>query len=162
MPKNLKGGKKFKQIKKNSNIKKRHIPIIQNFDENEKAHFFYGKVLNLLGNSWINVEIKKDEQKIECLGKICGSMYKKEWIKKDDIVLCSIRQYTETQTLKKIKVDITFKYNPDEIQHLKQNKYYNEISKSEDDLFINEDECENNDNNNTDNNNNIIITIIIS
>lgn len=50
------------------------------------------------------------------MGIIRGSMYKKCWLNKNDLVLCSIR----TEITSKKKCDIIFKYTSEEIRILKR------------------------------------------
>lgn len=123
MGKNTIGGKKHKRGKNNSNPIKR---LLQTRQEGES----YAKIINLLGNSRLQcqcydvtnekeIKDKKNtaEYKLtERIGVIRGSMRKRVWIRKDDIVLVSIREYQDD------KCDIIWKYTPEEIEDLKSMK----------------------------------------
>lgn len=113
MTKNTIGGKKFKKGKKQSTIIVRNFPKISDYDNNID-NFFYSKVINVLGGK--NVLVLDLKNNKEVIGAICGSMYKKEWLKKDDVLLCSKRP-----ELGGDKCDIIFKYTNDEVKILKRN-----------------------------------------
>lgn len=111
MPKNLKGGKKFKQLKKKTSLPKRQFPIIENMDNS--SELYYAQICNMLGNGRFIVKLIHENNLQEYIAKVRGSMYKKEWLKKNDFVLCSMRPTNE-----KTKMDIIFKYSHDEILYL--------------------------------------------
>ena len=149
MGKNIIGGKKHKRGKNNNNPVKRLLQIRQ---EGES----YAKITNLLGNSRLqchcfdiiptkNKDKKSHEYKIvQRIGVIRGSMRKRVWIKNDDIVLVSIREYQDD------KCDVIWKYTIDEIDELKIKKElpniqindesYNNISFTNNDLIPSDDD----------------------
>ena len=110
MPKNKgKGGKGFRKSK-HENFNKR--PMVYR-DKNQA----YSRVTKMLGNGRVIVECyienkKKEIRKHECLGIIRGSMRKRVWINQEDIVLAEIREF------QKDKVDIVYKYEPNEVKTL--------------------------------------------
>lgn len=106
MPKNKIGGSGAKKAASKNNIQSaRQIPFKEDLQD-------YGIVQNLLGNGRLKVLCLTDN--IERLGTIRGSMYKKVWINKDDLILVSLREYQDD------KCDVIFKYNPDESKFLKK------------------------------------------
>lgn len=110
MPRNIRGGSGFKKGKKNNDTIVRKFPTKSEFEKKGESTC-YAQVISILGgkNVLLNVEGK------EILGIICGSMYKKVYMVKNDYVLCSIRT-----NLKNDKCDIIFKYNNDEVKYLKK------------------------------------------
>ncbi len=145
MTKNTIGGKRFKKGKKTGSIVKRQFPKKSDFN-NSQEQFFYGKVVNVLGGK--NVLVLDLENNMEIIGIICGNMYKKEWLKKDDVLLCSKR--TE---LSNNKCDIIFKYNNDEVKILKrlsEIQYHEKIKNNIlDNIFNVSDDSSDEDNTNT-------------
>jgi translation initiation factor 1A len=112
MPKNKIGGSGAKKAaSKNTFQSVRQIPFKEDLQD-------YGVVQSLLGNGRLKVLCLTDNT--ERLGTIRGSMYKKVWINKDDLVLVSLREYQDD------KCDVIFKYNQDESKFLKK---YGEIPK---------------------------------
>lgn len=116
MTKNTIGGKRFKKGKKQSTVVARNFPKRSDY-KNEMDNFFYAKVVSVLGGK--NVLVLDLKNNREIVGIICGNMYKKEWLKKDDVLLCSKRA-----DLGDTKCDIIFKYTNDEVKLLKR---YSEI-----------------------------------
>lgn len=102
MTKNTIGGKGHKKSKKNINVT-RNIPFKQEGCD-------YGRVKELLGNGRLRVITFNDN--MERIGHIRGSMYKKIWICKDDIVLVSLREFEDN------KCDIIYKYENDDVKYL--------------------------------------------
>lgn len=101
MTKNTIGGKGHKKSK-NVNITK-NVPFkVEGCD--------YGRVKDLLGNGRLRVVTFSDN--IERIGHIRGSMYKKVWIAKDDIVLVSLREFQDS------KCDIIHKYDTEDVKYL--------------------------------------------
>lgn len=141
MTKNTIGGKKFKKGKKQSSFVTRNFPKRSDY-KNEINNFFYSKVISVLGGK--NVLILDLKNNKEIIGIICGNMYKKEWLKKDDILLCSKRP-----ELGDTKCDIIFKYNSDEIKLLKRYSEieYHETIKNDlvNNIFSKEDTSEDNE-----------------
>lgn len=72
----------------------------------------YGKVTKLLGNSNCMIYCFDQKQRI---GKVCGQMRKRVWLKVDDIVLVSMREFEDSDR----KCDILLKYYPEEAKELK-------------------------------------------
>lgn len=116
MTKNTIGGKKFKKGKKQSTVITRNFPKRSDY-RTEIDNFFYSKVITVLGGK--NVLVLDLKNNRELVGIICGNMYKKEWLKKDDFLLCSKRSDFGDN-----KCDIIFKYTHDEVKLLKR---YSEI-----------------------------------
>ena len=109
MPKNKIGGKGFKRGKKDT--LKKELPL--RIDGETE----YAKINTLLGNGRAQVIIlDSGESK---LGHIRGSMYKKVWINKNDIVLVSLRDFENT------KCDIIFKYDDDQVRYLSRHENIN-------------------------------------
>lgn len=125
MPKNKRGGSGAKKAASKNNQSVRQIPLKEEFQD-------YGIVQNLLGNGRLKVLCFSDN--IERLGTIRGSMYKKVWINKDDIILISLREYQDD------KCDVIFKYKPDEVKILKKNgeisKYLEKMEEDDDDDLV--------------------------
>jgi len=142
MPKNIIGGKGFKKGKKIDFTVARKFPTKKELenDSNEEL-FLYAHVEAVLGGK--NVSLKSLTNK-NLLGIIRGNMYKKVWLNKGDLVLCSKRI-----NLKDNKCDIIFKYNSDEVRTLKKLKeILPEINVSDttitNEIFNNENEMEKN------------------
>lgn len=101
MTKNTIGGKGHKKSK-NVNVIK-NVPFKVDGCE-------YGRVKDLLGNGRLRVVTLIDNK--ERIGHIRGSMYKKIWIGKDDIVLVSLRDFQDN------KCDIIHKYDGEDVKYL--------------------------------------------
>lgn len=128
MPKNLKGGKKFKQLKKKTSLPKRQFPIIENMDNSNDL--YYAQICNMLGNGRFIVKLIHENNLHEYIAKVRGSMYKKEWLKKNDFVLCSMRPTNE-----KTKMDIIFKYSHDEVLYLNNFTLFSSLSQRIDSTY---------------------------
>ena len=148
MPKNIIGGKKFKKGKKLSVEIVRKYPTIktlqQEYKNSDSDDFCYGKVISLLGGKQLSLINTSTNE--EMLGIICGSMYKKVWIKVDDYVLCAKRIGLD-RDIKQKKYDVIFKYNAEEVVQLIKDKEI-VIEKKKDGgvietIFESEDENEN-------------------
>lgn len=90
----------------------------------------YGQVMNALGNNRLMVKCFSDGKDRVCT--IRGSMRKKIWINKNDIVLVSLRDFQDD------KADIIHKYDESDVKKLKK---MNEIiidDKTQE--FINDDD----------------------
>jgi len=72
----------------------------------------YGQVLNALGNNRLMVKCFSDGKDRVCT--IRGSMRKKIWINKNDIVLVSLRDFQDD------KADIIHKYDESDVKKLKK------------------------------------------
>ena len=105
MPKNTKGGSKYKKMKnKNPNANENDKIILKDSDDQD-----YGKVEKLLGNCRVSLLCN---DKINRIGIIRGNMKKKQWINLHNIVLYSKREYEDN------KVDIIHVYSNDIIKSL--------------------------------------------
>lgn len=73
----------------------------------------YAKITSLLGDRRLNVMMANG---VESLAVIPGKMSKKKkvWLAVDDVILVSLRDFQVN------KVDVIYKYNPDEVQKLIQ------------------------------------------
>tara|TARA_Y100000389_G_C17421902_1_gene497208 strand:- start:1098 stop:1547 length:450 start_codon:yes stop_codon:yes gene_type:complete len=109
MPKNKIGGNKAKKNKNTPFIKKRELI----FAEDQEI---YGIILDVCGNARMKVYCSDDMERI-CT--IRGNMRKKIWMRKNDYVLISIREFERN------KGDIIYKYNSEEIISLYN---YNELN----------------------------------
>jgi translation initiation factor 1A len=106
MPKNKFGGSKAKKAK-NTATSSRQLQFKEELED-------YAIVQVVLGSGKMKVLCYSDNTR--------GSMYKKVWIVKDDIVLISLREYQDS------RCDIIFKYTPDEVRMLKS---YGEIQSTD-------------------------------
>ena len=100
-----KGGKSHKKMKNDIEIKRELI-----FKEDGQE---YATIIDMLGSGRCNIKII--DSNVKCLGIIRGGMRKnksKNFIRKDDIVLISLREYQEE------KVDIIHLYTFDEVKSL--------------------------------------------
>tara|TARA_B110000259_G_C13752027_1_gene296984 strand:- start:51 stop:488 length:438 start_codon:yes stop_codon:yes gene_type:complete len=105
MGKNLIGGKKAKRSKNVTEVESRVLLF-------KDSHLqVYGKIISILGDS--RFSILCDDGKTR-LGITRGKMKKRIWIKMNDLVLVSFREFEEG------KVDIIHKYNEDETKKLKK------------------------------------------
>lgn len=105
MGKNLIGGKKAKRSKNVTDVESRVLLF-------KDSHLqTYGKIISILGDS--RFSILCDDGKIR-LGITRGKMKKRIWIKINDLILVSFREFEEG------KVDIIHKYNEDETKKLKK------------------------------------------
>jgi translation initiation factor 1A len=105
MGKNLIGGKKAKRSKNLTTVESR---VLLFKDSNLQI---YGKIISILGDS--RFIIFCDDGKTR-LGIARGKMKKRIWIKMNDLVLASLRDFEEG------KIDIIHKYNDDEMKKLKK------------------------------------------
>lgn len=118
MPKNKIGGKNFKKGKKVSKDNDSSNKILPEADETEFQ--LYGQVLKKLGGSRISV-ICSD--KIERIGIIPGSFYKKVWLNIGDVLLI------QRNPLKDIESFILYKYETSQTHELLKNKKINFVTK---------------------------------
>jgi translation initiation factor 1A len=120
MGKNTIGGKKHKRAKNHTEIK-RALQLRQPGES-------YAKITKMLGSSRVlcqcyDYDDKKNEfKKVERICTIRGSMRKRVWMKPDDIVLISLREFTSTENVgtKKDKGDVIWKYKPEEVAELSE------------------------------------------
>lgn len=105
MPRNFgKGGKAFRKGKK-QDYEHREIALATEGTQ-------YASVKAVLGNS--RVEVVSFTDGLKRIGHIRGSMYKRQWVCKDDIVLISVREFQPD------RCDIVCKYNKDEVLKLQR------------------------------------------
>ena len=126
--KNIKGGKKHKKNKKDvdNTVDFKSTKVVEKKSEDQE----YGQVTKLLGNC--NLEVSC----FDGVNRFChirGSMRKKVWIKMNDIVLVSLRDFELS------KADIIYKYEIPEINYLKKEneipdniKLYDDIEEKKD------------------------------
>jgi len=112
MGKNTKGGKKFKKQKKGPSNSNERVLI---FKEDSQS---YARIIKQLGDGRFECQIFNSDSDTNIIGKICGSMRKKVWIKICDIVLVSSRSFDTNSC------DIIHKYSYEEAYKLKD---YGEI-----------------------------------
>jgi translation initiation factor 1A len=102
MPKNTIGGKGHKKSK-TVVLEKKNVPYKEDGTD-------YAFVIDALGNGRLKVFCFEDKQ--TRIAHIRGSMYKKVWIVKDDVILISLRSYEDK------KCDVIYKYDQDDIKFL--------------------------------------------
>lgn len=107
---NFKGGKAHKKQKNNPVSNASRELLFRNEDQD------YATVITILGGSRVKVKCFSDST--ERIAKICGTMKKRVWISKEDVVLVSLREFEDT-------CDVIHKYTPDEVRMLAS---YGEIS----------------------------------
>jgi len=107
MPPNKKGGKKFKKGKKNTSFTK--ALIYRDPKEDQE----YAKVLRAQGGGRFELQCFDGKDR---LGIIAGTMRKKIWINKDDIVLICKWEFTTESN----KCSIIHRYGPDEVKKLQK------------------------------------------
>ena len=126
---NKQGGKKYKSKKKREPEEKSTI-----LKDDEQS---YALISDVLGNCRFRCKLD-DGQKL--LGILCGRLRKRRvWIKKNDLVLISKRDYEQD------KVDIILKYNPEEYDYLRNIETELDLllgTIKEDNLFTEETELE--------------------
>ena len=128
MPNN-KGGKKYKRNKnvtqenKNTRFK----------DENESQE--YAQITKALGNCRFDVLCFDGKSR---LATMCGKMRKRVFVNQGEIVLVSLRDWQDS------KCDIIDKYNPNDVQKLKQQKCIPDFIKLEEKKIIDDDDDEDN------------------
>lgn len=77
----------------------------------------YGRVEQMLGNSRVRVVCS---DAVERTATIRGNMRKRTWISPGDIVLLSLREFTEESESKAARADVLYKYSPPQIRHLRR------------------------------------------
>ena len=130
MPKNKIGGKKFKQIKHNSDDINNRQLVYKDFSQD------YAYVNKIIGNGRVNLSINKKE----VVGIMRGNLKRKrQWVVVGNYVLVSKREFED-------KYDIIHVYTEDEIKRLKKNGEIKTGEDIEDDeLEFKEEEIENED-----------------
>lgn len=117
MTKNTIGGKGHKRAK-------RHVVETKDIPHKEDGTSDYAIVTDMLGSGRVRVTCLSDNR--ERLAHIRGSMYKRTWIAREDIVLVSLRDFQDE------KCDIIYKYSADEAKVLARRGHLH--LKSEDDV----------------------------
>tara|TARA_Y100000385_G_scaffold68052_1_gene67892 strand:+ start:1763 stop:2206 length:444 start_codon:yes stop_codon:yes gene_type:complete len=125
---NKKKGKNNKN-KRNSFVEKRTLFYPEDLQE-------YGKITNLLGDRRINVMLADNT---EVLAIIPGKFRKRCWMKVNDIIIVSKREFQEDRW------DVCYKYNDDEIRQLAKekeipNSFLDNNITSTTDIFIDSEE----------------------
>ena len=127
--KNVKGGKAHKK-KKNESKTTEDFKSTKHVDKKTEDQE-YGQVTKLLGNCRLEVSCFDG---VTRLCHIRGSMRKKVWIKINDVVLVSLREFEQA------KADIIYKYEIPEINYLKKEneipdniKLYEDVEETKDD-----------------------------
>lgn len=103
MTKNTKGGKSFKKHKKGDEVPKKRILEFKNFGQD------YAKVIKILGDRRI-IAITNDGKEILCT--IPGKFRFKVWIKVNDVILISVRDFQLN------RADVIYRYDDNEIKKL--------------------------------------------
>lgn len=125
---NKKGGKN-KKNKNNAFVEKRTLFYPEDLQE-------YGKISKLLGDRRINVILADNT---EVLAIIPGKFRKRCWMKVNDIIIVSKREFQEDRW------DVCYKYNDDEIRQLAKekeipNSFLDNNITSTTDIFIDSEE----------------------
>jgi translation initiation factor 1A len=120
MPKNKKGGKKFKRGKKfdDSNDDKQVVPEPEGSQE-------YAIVEKRLGGQFLLVKCS-DGKSRKCF--IRGKFRKRVWMNAGDLLLISLRE----ELLDEGKCDVMYKYNPYEINYLQSRGKLDSLKTDED------------------------------
>lgn len=130
MPKNNKGGKKFKRSK-NFGEEDRQLMLPEGDTQ------IYAKVLKKLGDCRFELKCFDGLNRI---GKVRGKMRKRVWIEIGDYVLVSTRNFENEQVASSEtvtetnKADIFHRYTPEEVRVLKREAVY-KFSEPKDDDF---------------------------
>lgn len=129
--KNVKGGKAHKKKKKDGKPAE-DFKSTKHVDKKTEDQE-YGQVTKLLGNCRLEVAC------FDGVNRLChirGSMRKKVWIKINDVVLVSLREFEQA------KADIIYKFEIPEINYLKKEneipdniKLYEDVEETKDDGF---------------------------
>lgn len=136
--KNVKGGKAHKKKKNDAKpaIDFKSTKVVDKKTEDQE----YGQVTRLLGSCRLEVSCFDGVMR---LCHIRGSMRKKVWIKVNDIVLISLREFEQA------KADIIYKYEIPEINYLKKEneipdnvKLYDDVEQTKEDDGIDFENCE--------------------
>lgn len=130
MPRNIKGGKKYKKRKKNTNDQE--LNIIKDIYKINGIDQYYGVVERRLGGLYLSVEIlyKKNQKQLEkdlVVAHIRGRFRKRVFFNPGDVLLLSTRSTNDC------KMDTLHKYNFNEIQQLKNEgeidqKYWSKLN----------------------------------
>jgi translation initiation factor 1A len=116
MPRNIKGGKKYKKGKKNSNEQEQNI--VKDIYKINGIDQYYGVVEKRLGGLYLSVELlyKENQKQLDnsiVIAHIRGRFRKRVFFNPGDVLLLSARSTNDN------KMDTLYKYNFNEIQQLK-------------------------------------------
>src|SRR6056300_842882 len=116
MPRNIKGGKKYKKGKKNTNEQEQNI--VKDIYKINGIDQYYGVVEKRLGGLYLSVELlyKKNQKELKnsiVIAHIRGRFRKRVFFNPGDVLLLSARSTNDN------KMDTLYKYNFNEIQQLK-------------------------------------------
>ena len=146
MPKNKFGGNKSRKGANKRNLSNSKRELVRPSEDQRIA-----KVGKAYGTGCFQLTLFADSS--EKKGKVCGSLYKRVWIREGDTVLCSVRSCNSSEGNGEM-VDIIHKYRDDEIKDLDSEGY---MKKSKEELEDNvnsnivfEGENEEEDNNDDD------------
>jgi len=120
MVKKTGGGNKHKKKKNNPSTTEIERELVFKVESQE-----YGQVSRLLGNCRLEIQCFDGKTR---LGNIRGSMRKKVWIKVNDVVLVSLRDFEDG------KCDVIHKYESKEVNRLKMLDEIPKTVKTIDDL----------------------------
>jgi len=115
MGKNTKGGKKFKKGKKNTSPIKKAVVLKEEMQE-------YAKVIKILGDCRVDLECNDGKKRI---GHIAGRLRKRVWIRNNDLVLISLRDYQPE------KCDVIHKYSESDKNYLVNKGHLKKIEDEE-------------------------------
>jgi len=115
MGRNTIGGKGHKRAKKTTVDRHRQI------DYADEESTFYGLIVSAQGDSRFLVHCS---DKIERIGLVRGTMYKKCYIEEGDLVLVSLRSFETVKDGERERCDLVVKYNQQDIEQLRDNGLY--------------------------------------
>ena len=127
MPKNKFGGNKHKKCANKRDLGNSRRDLRRPEEDQRLA-----KVGKAYGSGCFQLTLYADSS--EKKGKVCGTLYKRVWMKEGDTVLCSIRSCNSGEGHGEM-VDIIHKYRDDEIRDLDSEGF---LKKSKEDLEDNE------------------------
>lgn len=125
MVKNTTGGNKHKRSK-NSNFKSKRVIV---YPDNKETLFAY--ITRTLGDCRFEVLCSDSEVRN---ATVRGALYKNTFINAGDLVLIGLRTFETTKYGEKEKCDIIMKYQPDEMDEMKENRLLK--YKNSDKLFL--------------------------
>lgn len=137
MVKNTTGGNKHKRSK-NSNFKSKRTIV---YPDNKETLFAY--ITKVLGDCRFEVFCSDSEIRN---ATVRGALYKNTFINNGDLVLIGLRTFETFKYGEKEKCDIIMKYQPDEMDEMKENRLLK--YKDSDKLFLMSSSTSNPQNNN--------------
>ena len=130
MPRNIKGGKKYKKGKKNTNDQEQNI--VKDIYKINGIDQYYGVIEKRLGGLYLSVELlyKENQKQLEkstVIAHIRGRFRKRVFFNPGDVLLLSSRSTNDN------KMDTLYKYNQAEVQQLKNEgeinkKYWSKLN----------------------------------